>query len=202
MARAADSTLRLDETSRRTLQDRRRRVRRLVRIAQRRITGADARAHPRRKTHPVDAAALTQRMAARRDASATKGRRQAVLGDLRKQRLVADLENPRGLGTVPANVIEHFQERFALGLLRPAASNLPEAALVLEDAGRERAASARATHPRGVVSKRSVLAGWSWWTPSRATSMCPRRNSRWRRRSVSCGRPRRRTAVRARFRWP
>src|SRR6266852_3393591 len=56
MARAADSTLRSDETSRRTLQDRRRRVWRLVRIAHawlllrergfvralRRTTGADA----------------------------------------------------------------------------------------------------------------------------------------------------------------
>src|SRR6266849_3844583 len=56
MARAADSTFRSDETSRRTLQDRRRRVWRLVRIAHawlllrergfvralRRTTGADA----------------------------------------------------------------------------------------------------------------------------------------------------------------
>src|SRR6267143_2055174 len=87
--------------------------------------------------------------------SGTKRRRQAVLGDLLEQRLVADLEHPRGLGTVPAHASEHFQERFALGLSRPAAPS-----------------------QRGVVFKRSVLAGWSWRTPSRATSMHPLRNSR------------------------
>src|SRR4030095_425445 len=88
------------------------------------------------ETSPGQRATTTRQIAARRAPSATMRRRQAALGDLRKQRLVADPENPRGLGTVPANGIEHFQKRLALGLSRPAASNLLEAAL--DDGGLRR----------------------------------------------------------------
>src|SRR5258705_2818803 len=51
--------------------------------------------------------------------SAANRRSQAALGDLLEQRLVADLENARGLGAVPAHAIEHFEERLALGVSRP-----------------------------------------------------------------------------------
>ena len=61
--------------------------------------------------------------------SAARRRRQAALGDLCQQRLVTDLENPRGLGAVPAHALEHFPECLALGFSRPAASNLSETAL-------------------------------------------------------------------------
>jgi hypothetical protein len=68
-----------------------------------------------------------QRRREKLDDPAAADRQAAALGDLRKQRLVADLEDPRGLGAVPAHALEHFQECRALGLSRPAASNLPEA---------------------------------------------------------------------------
>src|SRR6266403_5147306 len=70
-----------------------------------------------------------RRIAVRRAPSATKRRRQAARRDLRQQRLVADPEDPRGLGAIPAHALEHFPECLALGFSRPAASNLPETAL-------------------------------------------------------------------------
>jgi hypothetical protein len=79
---------------------------------------------------PVQRAVRSAKRAAAReklDDPAAADRQAAALGDLRKQRLVADLEDPRGLGAVPAHALEHFQECRALGLSRPAASNLPEA---------------------------------------------------------------------------
>jgi hypothetical protein len=47
--------------------------------------------------------------------SVTMRRYPASFGDLRKQRLVVDLKDPRGCGTVPAHALEHFQERLAFG---------------------------------------------------------------------------------------
>src|SRR2546425_614332 len=54
-------------------------------------------------------------------------RRQLALGDLVEQRLVADLENARGLGAIPLHAIEHFHEGFTLGFPRAAARDLPQA---------------------------------------------------------------------------
>src|SRR6266850_4569274 len=53
-----------------------------------------------------------------------RGRGEAALGDLVEQRLVADLENPRGLGAIPAHLLEDALERGPLGLPRAAAGDL------------------------------------------------------------------------------
>src|SRR3989449_11250155 len=53
--------------------------------------------------------------------------RQLTLGDLVEQRLVADLENARGLGAIPLHAIEHFHEGFALGFARAATRDLLQA---------------------------------------------------------------------------
>src|SRR5262249_32389822 len=46
---------------------------------------------------------------------------EATLHDLVEQRLIADLQQARGLRTIPVDAIEHFLDRHALGL----ASRLP-----------------------------------------------------------------------------
>ena len=103
---ATTSTWRLDETRHAMYQNRQCWVRSLVRTAH--VWSCRSRAILPRS-------------------SAANRRRQAALGDLLEQRLVADLENPRGLGTVPAYAIEHFEERLALGVSRPAAPYLSQA---------------------------------------------------------------------------
>src|SRR5438132_8136037 len=74
-------------------------------------------------------AQVRRQVAVGRVPSVRKRRPQAALGDLVEQRLVADLEAPRGLGAVPAHAVEHFPECLRLGFSRPAASNLPETTL-------------------------------------------------------------------------
>ena len=55
-----------------------------------------------------------------------RARRQPALGELVEKRLVADPENAGGLGTIPAHALEHFLQRLALGVSRPASRDLPQ----------------------------------------------------------------------------
>src|SRR5262245_36036086 len=57
----------------------------------------------------------------------TRGGREAALGDLVEQCLVADLENARCFGTIPTNLLEHLGQGLAFSLARAASSNLPQA---------------------------------------------------------------------------
>src|SRR5882724_11312819 len=58
--------------------------------------------------------------------SARRGR-EPTFADLVEQRLVANLENPRGLGAIPLHALEYLAERLALGLDGATARDLPQA---------------------------------------------------------------------------
>src|SRR5216683_8140114 len=60
-------------------------------------------------------------------ARSMRGWLQPALADLVEQRLVADLENARGLGAIPPHVLEHFLKGFALGFSGAAPRDLPQA---------------------------------------------------------------------------
>src|SRR3989442_14796723 len=60
-------------------------------------------------------------------ARSMRGWLQPALADLVQQRLVADLEDARGLGAIPPHVLEHFLKGFALGFSSAAPRDLPQA---------------------------------------------------------------------------
>src|SRR5262249_57058918 len=71
--------------------------------------------------------AVRPRRAATTSGEPASGRSQLTFGDLVEQRLVADLEDPRRLGPIPADPLEYLRERVTLGFARAAPRDLAHA---------------------------------------------------------------------------
>src|SRR5215831_21227214 len=65
------------------------------------------------------------------DRGRTGQRRQPAFGDLVKEALVAELEDPSRLGAIPGGGLEHVLQRLSLGFTRCAARDLPQTVAVL-----------------------------------------------------------------------